>query len=252
MRTCIDRALGREQFRLLIEDLAFPPAKLRDTVITGAASWAPIFEGATREERGALLVALEDVLSSATPESRRRLETWRAAGSPRALAGEDEEEWIDRFLLFFGDRSLLPRTIAAVRLAPDPARWAVLTSAAFLAVGRDSRAWTSSSLFLDQDSRLRDRVIVMGPDVDVDVIAHECAHVWNAPDDPDAVGAALSTQGELALRELSRVQDWPATRGVDVDQIEAQRERLADALAAAWQLRAARTVTIQPAKERTQ
>jgi hypothetical protein len=237
MRGVVERATSRSAFRALIErDLSFPPVTFRERVIAGAEAWAPIIDGATPLERRALIVALGDALSTATPEGRTRAEDWHRSGTPRAGVG-DEEAWIDERLQAYGDRSMVPRIVAALHLTPEPVRWAALMTVAFLSVGRDSIAWTSSALFVDQHDRIRARIIVLGPTADVDIILHEIAHVWHAPvlRELEEWRPALCTLGEIGIKALADLQGWRSR----IADHEARHERLADGLAAAWLLAAA-------------
>jgi hypothetical protein len=130
----------------------------------------------------------------------------------------------------YGDLSFLPRVVSAVRVLPEAVRWMVVTNTAFLTVGHDSVAWTSSGVLVDRDGRLRDRLIVLGPDAGIDIVVHELAHVWHAPF--EGYHQAICAQGEAGLRALARAQGW-AHR---IDAHEARSERLADGCATAWLL----------------
>jgi hypothetical protein len=230
--TVCERTVRRDRFRALIRDLGFPPTTFQGLYIAGAGGWDRILApgGATPTERGRLLCSLADVLLKATAEGQMRLESWCTAGRPGAPARESE--WIERHLRIYGELSFLPRVIAALSVLPEAVRWIVVTGTAFLTVGHESIAWTSSAVLVDQDGRLRDRVIVLGPDADVDIVVHEIAHVWHAPF--QGAHQAICAQGEAGIRALARAQGW-AHR---IDTHEAQSERLADGCATAWLLAA--------------
>ena len=116
----------------------------------------------------------------------------------------------------------------ALLLVPECVRHHVLTNVVFVTVGKNSRAWTSSSVLEDRDGH-KPRLIVLGPNVDEETVVHESFHVWHAPL-PFAGVAAVSALGEVALYQSAVREGWHAR----VDEHEQQQERLARGAAIAW------------------
>ena len=83
-------------------------------------------------------------------------------------------------------------------------------TAAFVSVGRDSIAWTSSALFVDQHDRIRARMIVLGPTADVDTIL------------------AHARERAEHVAEIARRDAGPATYGQIAELIGLTRSMLAE------------------------
>ena len=182
----------------------------------------------TSHERRDLLLTLAPTLLRATELGRKKLARFRAESPPVPQTREEIRESV----LFYGDRSLLATVAEALALAPAPVRASVIDQVAFLAVGVDSRAWTSSLRFVTADGRQRHRVIVLGPDAGVRTVLHECGHIWHgAPLEDEAIlNVAITAQGEEGFAAFM------AERG-DRAAMEAHmglHERLADACAFVW------------------
>jgi hypothetical protein len=223
--------LDRRTFEALIADLNYPAARLGSLELGGVESWheawtRPLFQ---RPERALVLRQLGDVLLMATPGGLERLQRWRDEETPLPpMAAAERQEWIDWRLSFYGDRSLLPVVLGGLETCPEPVQDTCLREVAWLAVGQESRAWTSSSRFVDRMGREKVRAVLMGPAADERTVRHESAHCWHAP--AQSVLPAICAQGEAGVRQLARAEGWYPR----LEEHEARAERLADACAWLW------------------
>lgn len=144
------------------------------------------------------------------------------------LTAAERREHAREYVLCYGDQGLWSVVLDALDRVPGVVLDHVIANVAFIMVGRDARAWTSSARLLDREGQGRDRVIVLGPDADVEVVLHEISHTLRACLDPHV--SAIPCVGEIGLHEhLARVglQPWAA------DETAAEEAR-ADADASRW------------------
>ena len=113
----------------------------------------------------------------------------------------------------YGDVAALEIVRAALALAPAPVRCAAFEDVAFLGVGRESVAWTGSSLRVDRHGRTLPREVVIGPDATLKTILHELAHVWFASPRSDSPMPAISAQDEATLIAMATREGWESSQG---------------------------------------
>ena len=115
-------------------------------------------------------------------------------------------------------------------MVPAAVRYSIQREVVFVAVGRSSRAWTSSARFADEAGAVKTTMIVLGPEAEVPTVLHECAHAWSRPVD-DGTWPAISVEGERGFREYMRAK--PETAAV-LDRDDEETEAAADSLALSW------------------
>jgi hypothetical protein len=212
--------------------LAWPAVEWCGRAIADEAAWRAAVDGASAEERHALLHQLGPALLAATPAARERLAAWwhdpDEPDDPVLAEAEARSG-----LLVYGDMAMLDVIVGAVARLPRAVRNAIITEAAVLAVGRSCAGFAC-------DARLRDRhsegpaVLVVlsacGSDDEVRrLVLHECAHVWLRALPPPS-GAALTVQGEQALYRMASAEGWAQRVHATLD----RDELLAQALETLW------------------
>jgi hypothetical protein len=222
---------GWQDCSLFALEIGFPRVRLTDgQLLEGRDAWLRWIADATRRERVEVLSLLGDHLLAASEPGRARLEEWRERRHPaRALAREDLRASIRERVACFGDMTGLPLVVNALERAPACVREHALDSHAFVAVGHDSRAWTSSTCFLNREGRLMTRVVALGPGCDERVVLHEVAHGWHSGGGAE-LGVAIGAVGDAGLRELASAEGWDER----LQAWEAKEERLAEACAHGW------------------
>lgn len=113
----------------------------------------------------------------------------------------ERREHAREHLLAFGDLDLFEVVLDALEVAPSKVFEFAIDHCTFVMVGRDSSAWTSSARLLDREGKARERLIVLGSDVDFEIVLHEISHAMRA-DLSDSV-QAISCAGEVGLREYA-------------------------------------------------
>jgi hypothetical protein len=198
----------------------YPAVRVGTVTFEGRELWKHVLERAVPAERWELLQSLEQHLLAALPVGKERLREgmFQHASDPRPYT--------------YGDSWLGPMLRDALEFLPARVRSVCCREAAWLAVGRESVAWTSSALFIAEDGVARRRVVVCGPDTWVKTLLHESVHVWFADVHSDV--PALSSEGAAALVALAEREDW-ADR---IDDNLAMHEVLATALSTVWLWRA--------------
>jgi hypothetical protein len=214
----------------LLRDASDFRALMENDLTVWRADWAE----ASPWRRRRLIVQHRRRLLTATPEGRARLRRWLDEDVPWPPMPRHELEALVRYrLALFGDEGFLPDVIGGLMLLPDPLRTHALKAAAFVCVGRQSRAWTASARLEDRDGP-RPRMVVLGPDADVRTVIHECVHVWHTPGglthNPQDPAPAVTAAGAIAIRQLAREGGWLAGPTADYR----RHERLAEAGAIAW------------------
>lgn len=226
----------RPRFDRLVEDLEYPAATIGRLKLEGRASWSYALDSPARpltpSELQHLLCELEPHLLTSTEGGRRRLARWRADERLPPMPRDALAEYIQEYLLYFGDPSLQAVMVRALTRAPLYVIDAILRDAVIIGVGLDSNAWTSGSRLVDREGRGRARLVVLGPASTERTCLHEVGHVWTAPFTEEGAqpNEAMTATGEHGLRAFAASEGW-------VDRIDAhvgREERLADALAFVW------------------
>jgi hypothetical protein len=223
--------VARDVLLAAAADVGWPLVDVDHAAIQGESTWraAPF----TPRQRVTALARLAPALLK-LGEGQERLAEWQVLNGERQAP---ETRTVIRRTLrdrlaFFGDSSVLDVVSEALAIAPAPVRDFVRTEVAFVAVGWDTRAWTSGAVLRGPDGRRRARMVVLSgadrhPASLTHVTLHEVAHQWS---DPVAHWTKLTT-GLENVSALAREEGWyehARERNADV-------ERQADTLALAWQ-----------------
>lgn len=223
---------SRSALGALVADLGYPAVRIAaDRVVDGEAAWSARLGRLTPPERAEHLRGLGPVLLRATENGRARLTRWQDeyAPLPSTVTHEEIRALVRDHVLHVGDAVIGAIVVEALVRAPEPIRQHALDHVAFASVGIESAAWTTRARFADRTGRLRDRLVLLGPDTSPRLVLHEVAHTWHdAPVAPRPGGAAMTTQGEAALVAHFHEAGFP------VDALVAQQERRCDACAYVW------------------
>lgn len=198
----------------------FPSVVLGDLAVSSEEAWHQVVERGTAQDRLDLLTLLEPHMLVAFPRGQERLE-WDAANEDD---GADVEPHV------FGDAEVLALLRQALALMPPLVASVARREAAWVAVGRESAAWTTRASFAGTDGRERHRIVAVGPKADVRVLMHEAVHLFFARR-ADEKGIAATVQAEAAINALaaSDPEAWKhAIQSRDDEEI------VADALSLVW------------------
>ena len=200
----------------------FPPVSIGTAMFAGPETWQYAIERATPPERWEVLQQLEGPLLAAMPNGRPLVH------ATPCDCGKDG----DPAPYVYGDSWLLPLLRQALALMPANVASVAAREAAWLAVGRESRAWTSCARFIGSDGVLKLRVVVCGPNTTLRTVLHEAVHVYAATTREES--QAVSGDAEAAIAATAEAEGW----AVQPEDHHAMHECLADALSLIWLYRA--------------